>query len=63
MQMMHLAPLPLPALQVKAPRSIAVGLLPMGTSNDFAAVIGLPQVRGACTPLQVYVTYSGVHRP
>ncbi|KAG2428763.1 hypothetical protein HXX76_011464 [Chlamydomonas incerta] len=30
-------------IKCKAPRSIAVGLLPMGTSNDFAAVTGLPQ--------------------
>ncbi|KAG2495532.1 hypothetical protein HYH03_006475 [Edaphochlamys debaryana] len=30
-------------IKVKAPRDIAVGLMPMGTSNDFAAVTGLPQ--------------------
>ncbi|EFJ41900.1 hypothetical protein VOLCADRAFT_98149 [Volvox carteri f. nagariensis] len=30
-------------IKVKAPRDIAVGLMPMGTSNDFAAVTGVPQ--------------------
>ncbi|GLI63384.1 hypothetical protein VaNZ11_006338, partial [Volvox africanus] len=30
-------------IKVNAPRNIAVGLMPMGTSNDFAAVTGIPQ--------------------
>ncbi|KXZ46219.1 hypothetical protein GPECTOR_46g288 [Gonium pectorale] len=30
-------------IKVRAPRNIAVGLMPMGTSNDFAAVTGIPQ--------------------
>ena len=31
-------------VKLKAPRRLAVGLMPMGTSNDFAAVAGLPTV-------------------
>ncbi|GLC61166.1 hypothetical protein PLESTB_001725400 [Pleodorina starrii] len=33
-------------IKVRAPSNIAVGLMPMGTSNDFAAVTGIPQDLG-----------------